>query len=299
MRLGAIDIGSNAVRLLIADANVSKKRGLYFKKVKLYRLPVRLGADAFTTGIASPHTIEKLTQSMQAFRTIMDVYDVQAHKVYATSAMRETKNSREVIDKVWQGSGIKIEIIDGDVEAKVIVASSLKEHNWIDQRFSYLYMDVGGGSTELSLINKNGIEFSRSFKIGTVRLLENKVSKAEWNIMEDWVVTNLKNRLPLSIIGSGGNINRVFKRSNNEYGHPLTYEYMKKEYKTLSEMELEDRIILEDLNEDRADVIVPALKIFLFVMEKANIPTVLVPKIGLVDGMVYSLYYELNQTHAI
>ena len=297
MRLAAIDIGSNAVRLLVSDANISKKRGLYFKNVKLYRLPVRLGIDAFTTGLISEHTGQKLSKSMQAFRTIMDIYDVDDYLVYATSAMRETSNAKDVIKQVKKESGIEIKVIDGDFEAQVILASSLREHSWIDKRFSHLYVDVGGGSTEISLINKNGVLMSRSFRIGTVRLLENKVPENTWTEMGEWILTNITDKLPLSVIGSGGNINRIFKRSNNAYGHPLTYEYLKLEYDKLAEMDIEDRVILEDLNQDRAEVIVHALRIFLFVMEKADIHQVLVPKIGLVDGMVYNLYQEKTKNN--
>lgn len=297
MRLAAIDIGSNAVRLLVSDANISKKRGLYFKNVKLYRLPVRLGIDAFTTGVISAHTAEKLSKSMQAFQTIMDVYDVEDYRVYATSAMRETSNAKDIIKRVKKESGIDIQIIDGDFEAQVILASSLREHSWIDKRFSHLYVDVGGGSTEISLIDKSGVLIAKSFKIGTVRLLENKVVDSTWQEMSEWITNNITAELPLSVIGSGGNINRIFKNSNNAYGHPLTYEYLKAEYDKLAGMDIEDRIILEDLNQDRADVIVYALKIFLFVMEKADIHQVLVPKIGLVDGMVYNLYQEKTKNN--
>ena len=299
MRLGAIDIGSNAVRLLVSDAIVSKKRGLNFKNVKLHRLPVRLGIDAFTSGVISPATIEKLSLSMQAFAHMMRVYDVEDYRAYATSAMRESENAAEVVAQVKEELGVEIEIISGKKEAHVILSSGLHEHSWIDKRFSHLYVDVGGGSTELSLLDKTGVLKSRSFRIGTVRLLEKQVPKQTWTDMGQWITERITKRLPLAVIGSGGNINRIFKRSNNAYGHPMTFDFLKKEHKLLSSMELEDRILLEDLNEDRADVIVHALQIFIFVMEKADVHQVIVPKIGLTDGIILELYNAKQAAKAL
>ena len=292
MRLGAIDIGSNAVRLLVADVgyrNLETKE-LYIKKIKLYRVPVRLGIEAFTTKRISETLLTKLIKTMQAFRLIMDVYDVEDYRCCATSALREAHNGKKVIDAVREKSGIKIRLINGQEEAKLILSNKLS--NLLDKRFAHLYVDVGGGSTEISLIKGDSLSLSKSFKIGTIRLLKQNVKAEIWTDLDEWLQQKIQPKLPLAIIGSGGNINRIFKRSNNRYGHPLQYDYLLQERELLNKLSLEDRVMLQDLNFDRAEVIVPALDIFLFIMKKTGIQQVIVPKIGLADGVVRHLFQE-------
>ena len=292
MRLGAIDIGSNAVRLLVADVSYRnlETKELYIKKIKLYRVPVRLGIEAFTTKRISETLLTKLIKTMQAFRLIMDVYDVEDYRCCATSALREAHNGKKVIDAVREKSGIKIRLINGQEEAKLILSNKLS--NLLDKRFAHLYVDVGGGSTEISLIKGDSLSLSKSFKIGTIRLLKQNVKAEIWTDLDEWLQQKIQPKLPLAIIGSGGNINRIFKRSNNRYGHPLQYDYLLQERELLNKLSLEDRVMLQDLNFDRAEVIVPALDIFLFIMKKTGIQQVIVPKIGLADGVVRHLFQE-------
>ena len=301
MRLAGIDIGSNAVRLLVADLRpntsaLDENAEPLIKKVKLFRLPVRLGIDAFTTGNISDILIEKLVKTMQAFVLMMEVYGVENYRACATSALREAQNSRLVMDLVKKETGIDIHLIDGNKEADLILSNKLALKNLTDPRFNHLYVDVGGGSTEISLLTREGLSHSRSFKIGTIRLLKNMVPEAAWDEMKRWLWKTIKPTVPLNIIGSGGNINRIFKRSYNHKGQPLMYDYIKKERDLLDALSIDDRIILQDLNEDRAEVIVNALDIFLFVMEQTDIRQVIVPKIGLADGIVRELFLELTSS---
>lgn len=293
MRLAGIDIGSNAVRLLIADIFAdSENRISKFRKVKLYRVPVRLGQDAFGRGMISKLTLSKLVKTMRIFVDLMDIYEVEDYVACATSAMREAKNASEVIKKIAQKTKINIEVIDGDSEANLILSNNLQLGEILDPRFAHLYVDVGGGSTEISLINQDKVVIARSFPIGTVRLFNGMVSAKHWTEMEDWVAQFITSQKPLAIIGSGGNINRIFKRSGNKSYEPLMYATLLAEKKLLSALDVEDRIYLENMNRDRAEVIVPALDIFLFVMEKAGIRQVFVPKIGVADGLVRKLFLK-------
>jgi exopolyphosphatase/guanosine-5'-triphosphate,3'-diphosphate pyrophosphatase len=292
MRLGAIDIGSNAVRLLVADVGYKSEETseLYIKKIKLYRVPVRLGLEAFTEKYISEALLTKLIKTMQAFRLIMDVYEVEDYRCCATSALREAQNGKEVMAAVKKKSNIEIRLIDGQEEAKLILSNKLS--NLLDKRFAHLYVDVGGGSTEISLLKGEALGLSKSFKIGTIRLFKQKVKAETWTALQKWLEQEIQPQMPLAIIGSGGNINRVFKRSNNRYGHPLQYDYLLQERELLNKLSLEDRIMLQDLNRDRAEVIVPALDIFLFIMKQTGIKQVIVPKIGLADGVVRQLFRE-------
>ncbi len=294
MRLSAIDIGSNAVRLLIADVSSNEKKEITrFRKVKLYRVPVRLGMDAFTNKEISKENIRRLSKAMVAFRELMDIYEVEGYTACATSAMREADNNKDVVRAVKENSGIKINIIEGDEEADLILSNQALLAHQLDDRFSHLYVDVGGGSTEISLLNRNGVQASRSFKIGTIRLYKDMVKPSEWQKMEEWLTEEVKDRLPLNVIGSGGNINRVLKRSGNQRHEPIMIDTLRKERDLLTTLDLDDRINLQDLNRDRAEVIVPALNIFLFIMEQTGIRQVVVPKIGVADGIVRQLYLKM------
>ncbi len=291
MRLSAIDIGSNAIRLLISDIQADKKGNIiHFRKVKLYRVPVRLGMDAFTEKKISPKNVEKLFKAIRAFKALMEVYEVEDYRACATSAMREADNSSEVIGKILAETGIEIHIIDGQEEAQLILSNRALLSQDLDTRFNHLYVDVGGGSTEISLIGQEGILASRSFKVGTIRLFKNMVVDAVWKEMENWLSNEISPQRPLNVIGSGGNINRIFKRSGNQRYQPIMIQALRKERNLLAALEIEDRIYLQDLNRDRAEVIVPALDIFLFVMDKTGIQQVVVPKIGVADGIVRSLF---------
>lgn len=298
MRLGAIDIGSNAIRLLVADAyQTSPDEDVQVKKVKLFRLPIRLGTDAFIQKNIGPVLMDQLIKGMKAFQLIMQIFGVEAYRAYATSALREAENKLELTQYIQKESGIHIEIISGKQEAKLILSN--KVTNLLDPRFNYLYVDVGGGSTEVSLLSHtNGIGHSKSFKIGTVRLLHGIVPDQSWTLLKNWLAEWITPNAPLAIIGSGGNINRVFKRANLIAGEPLRYDYVKKEYDLLKALSIEERVAQQNLNKDRAEVIVLALDIFLLIMEQTNIQQVLVPKIGLADGMIRQMYKELNGCYA-
>ncbi len=296
MRLAAIDIGSNAVRLLVADVfkqkNKQNGQSIQIKKVKLYRVPVRLGVEAFTVGKISDELIGNLVKTMQAFKLIMEVYNVTRFRACATSALREASNTKAILKRVKKETGVAIQLIGGQEEASIILSNRLA--NILDNRFNHLYVDVGGGSTEISLLQNGRLGMSKSFKIGTLRIHKKQITPKEWKEMGNWLNRYIQPTVPLAIVGSGGNINRVFKRSNNRSGQPLMYKHLRQERELLAALSVEERIWLQDLNRDRAEVIIPALDIFLFVMEKTDIRQVLVPKIGLADGIIRQLYGEAD-----
>lgn len=291
-KYAAIDIGSNAVRLLITDV-IEKVDGkdseTKFKKTSLVRVPIRLGEDTFVEGEISEKKIIRLIDAMNAFQLLMNVHKVEKYKACATSAMRDASNGPYVIDRILKKTGVKIDIIDGKVEAKIIAATDLGE--LLDNSKSYLYVDVGGGSTEMTIYKKGKIRHSRSFKMGTVRMLNQKDQlKEEWEEMKSWVKTHTEDIKNISLIGSGGNINKIYKMSGRSDGSPLSYIYMKANYKYLKTMNYDERISELNLNQDRADVIIPATKIYLSAMKWADAKRIYVPKIGLSDGIVKSLY---------
>ncbi len=284
MALGAIDIGSNAVRLLIAEPYEDADA---FKKVKLFRLPVRLGLDSFTEGFIQEGNQTKLVKALKAFKLLMEVYEVEDYRAFATSALREASNGEKVISLVKKKAKVDIELINGKEEARIILNN--KASKFIDDRFKYLYVDVGGGSTEISLLYQDRMVVSESFRIGTIRLLKEQVKDAEWKRMGKWLSQHILEENPLAILGSGGNINRIFKRSQKKSGDALVYDEILREHRLLYSMSIEERIRLEDLNRDRAEVIVPALDIFLFVMDRTKVSKVIVPKIGLSDGIIWDM----------
>jgi exopolyphosphatase/guanosine-5'-triphosphate,3'-diphosphate pyrophosphatase len=287
LRFAAIDIGSNAVRLLLANVYEGKGEA-NFKKADLVRVPLRLGDDAFVNKKISDEKIGKLVLAMKAFRQLIDFYEVIDYKACATSAMREASNSKEVIEIVKRETGITIEVIDGKVEAQIIYSNHVAEH--LDSENNYLYIDVGGGSTELTIFSKGKIISSRSFNIGTIRLLNGLVSKDQWNDMKDWVARKSNGLQPLVAIGSGGNINKIFKMSRKKQNRPMSFAKLKELHEFLDSYSLRDRIEVLGLNPDRADVIVPAAKVFLMVMKTAGIERLFVPQIGMSDGLIHLLY---------
>ncbi|MFN8154413.1 MAG: exopolyphosphatase [Bacteroidia bacterium] len=294
MRFASIDIGSNAVRLLLC--NVYDHEGEpVFKKAELVRMPIRLGEDVFRFGRISEEKREKLAKTMNAFRLLIETFEAVSYRACATAAMREAENGAEVIAFVKKQSGIDIEIIDGKTEAQIIYSNHIEEH--LDHDQNYLYIDVGGGSTELTLFVKNKVVASQSFNIGTIRLLHDQVSKETWTDFKEWIREKTKALDPLTAIGSGGNINKLFKMADKKENKPLTFSKIQENYYFLKEFSVEQRITILGLNPDRADVIVPASKIFLTVMKTAGIDKIIVPQIGLSDGIVHLLYeqYKLQQ----
>jgi len=285
----AIDIGSNAVRLLIKTI-YETEHGAVFNKTSLVRSPIRLGRDVFTNGEISEKTIQRLSDAMQAYRLLMNIHNVDKYRAFATSAMREAANSDEVIQKVKKRSKIKIEVISGDEEAKIIFSSELSEY--LHSENHYLYVDVGGGSTEISLLNKGKVLASRSFPIGTVRILDNKADDAYMKKhVKTWVGEITKGR-HVELVGSGGNINYIFKRSGKKEGMYLSSNYLNQEYNILKNMTYEERAKSCNMKPDRADVIVPALEIYVSIMKWAHASRIYIPKIGAADGMIALMYKE-------
>ena len=291
MKLAAIDIGTNACRLLISEVISVEGSATKFNKLNLVRIPLRLGFDVFETGEISKEKKGMLFQSMKAYSHIMNAYGVTKHIAVATSAMRDAKNRKEIVQKVFLETGINIQIISGDFEASLIYESHIAEK--LDQDTNYLYVDVGGGSTELTLISKGQLLFKESFNIGTIRLLKNQVSEGDWDYMKQTLKDVTKDFPKLIAIGTGGNINKVFSLSKRKDGKTLDLDLLRSYYKEFSSCTLEERIQLYQLREDRADVIVPALLIYTQVMKWSSIDEILVPKIGLVDGLIQHLYEEL------
>ena len=286
-KYAAIDIGSNALRLLISNVIEYKKETITLKN-SLVRVPIRLGEDAFTTGIISRNNIKQIIIAMKAFQNLMKVHNVKNYLAFATAALREAKNGKDVVDRVKKKSGINIQIINGKKEAKIISNSNVFEG--IDSKKTILYIDVGGGSTELSIIRNKRVLKSISLKIGTVRLLEDGVDSKTWYKAKEWVITCTKPYKNIFLLGTGGNINKLHKISKNKENQPLTYNELKKIYKNLNSLSYEERIIEFALNQDRSDVIIPATKLFLKIFEWSGAKVVYVPRVGLSDGMIKELY---------
>ncbi len=291
-KYAAIDIGSNAIRLLIANIIEEKKKEPQFKKSSLVRVPIRLGADTFVSGIISEGNKQRLIDAMEAFKLLMKIHGVEKYKACATSAMREAENGQNVADEIFKKTNVKIDIIDGEKEAKIISSTDLNE--LISSDNSYLYVDVGGGSTEFTVFSEGKIVNSKSFKMGTVRLMNysKKEIKNIFKEVEKWIKTNTKGMKRVSLIGSGGNINKLFKMSRRTEGSPISYIYLNAQYQFLKKMSYQERISELSLNPDRADVIVPATKIYLSAMKWSGARKIFVPKIGLSDGIIKELYFN-------
>ncbi|WP_417291059.1 Ppx/GppA phosphatase family protein [Corallibacter sp.] len=289
-KYAAIDIGSNAVRLLIANIIEEKGKPVRFKKSSLVRVPIRLGADVFLKQKISKHNQQRMLDTMKAFKLLMKSHNVEKYKACATSAMREASNGNKLSELVLNETDIKIDIIGGEEEAAIIAATDL--NSYIDKNKTYLYVDVGGGSTEFTVIHNGNTITSRSFKIGTVRLLNDIVKKETWDELEVWIKENTKQYEKIDVLGSGGNINKIFKISGKSLGKPLTYFYLTSYYNMLQSYSYEERITELDLNQDRADVIIPATRIYLSAMKWSGAKDIFVPKIGLADGIIKSIYYD-------
>jgi len=291
-KLAAIDIGSNAIRILISNVVQVEGEHPVFMKSEMIRVPIRLGEDSFTVGEISPKNIKRVVKAMKAFKLIMKINGVKNYMACATSALRESNNADELIAKVKKKAGIKIELIDGKKEAEIISYTTIladQGHN-----SNYLYVDVGGGSTEFSVLKKGKRIVSKSFKAGTVRMINNMVNDKVWLEIEKWIKMNTKGIEKIQLLGSGGNINKVFKLSNIKDGNPLTYFNLKSFYQDLKKLSYEERILRYNLNLDRADVILPALEIYLKALKWSGATKVFVPKIGLSDGMIKMMYKKHN-----
>jgi len=289
-KYAAIDIGSNAIRLLISNIIEVSGQPTRFKKSSLVRVPIRLGEDVFMNNEISAENIIRMQDTMNAFKLLMKSHRVVRYKACATSAMREAKNGQEIADLIKETSDIDIDIIEGEEEAAIIAATDL--HEYIQPDKTYLYVDVGGGSTEFSIINNAQTVASKSFRIGTIRILKDIVNREKWLELENWIKSETSKFDKVEVIGSGGNINKIFKISGKAIGKPLTYFYLTSYYNILKSYSYEERITELDLNQDRADVIIPAMQIYLSAMKWSKAKHIYVPKIGLSDGIVKSLYYE-------
>jgi len=296
-KYAAIDIGSNAIRLLVTDIIEQKNTPAKFKKTSLIRVPIRLGADVFIKGEISDASITRMIDTMTAFRLLMQAHGVKRYKACATSAMREASNANEVTNLIKEKTNINIDIIDGEIEAAIIATTDLNDY--IDENKTYLYVDVGGGSTEFSVIDQGEKIASKSFKIGTVRLLNDIVKKETWFELEQWIKLHTEGFDKIDLIGSGGNINKIFKESGKSIGKPLTYFYLTNYYNMLQTYSYEERITELNLNQDRADVIIPATRIYLSAMKWSGARDIYVPKIGLSDGIIKSIYLEVVPSTAM
>ncbi|QDH80117.1 phosphatase [Echinicola soli] len=290
MKLAAVDIGSNAIRLQITHVTHHQEQ-INFKKLEYVRFPLRLGKDVFHTKKISEESREKFIKLMKAYKLLIDLYEVDDYMVCATSAMRESENGRTIAQEVKKDIGLKIQIIDGNREADLI---NIALWNYIDQK-PYLHIDVGGGSTELNIYRNRQKTASRSFKIGSVRSLDHKESPKVWKAMKTFIQENIDKKHAITCIGTGGNINKVFElskpRKNKRY---LDFDKIKEVQAYLASFTFEERINVLNLNPDRADVVIPATTIYLTAMEAAHSRRMIVPDVGLKDG-VMNVLYERNK----
>jgi len=292
LKFAAIDIGSNAIRLLFTNVIEDGKKTT-FQKSSLIRMPIRLGEDSFNAGLISEKRVKKLTKTMLAFKYLMEVQEVVAYRACATSAMREASNGCDVVRRVKEETGVEIEIIEGKEEAEIIYSNQIVE--LLNDFNPYLYVDVGGGSTEISLFENKKRITSHSFDIGTIRMLSNKVSKTDFKDMRDWLKELSYNGKEVKLIGSGGNINKIIKISGKKENQVMLYSELDKIYKFLNFYSMEERIKILGMNPDRADVIIPASEIFLKIMKWSGAKQIIVPTIGVSDGIVHQLYKEYRK----
>ncbi|EJL74985.1 Ppx/GppA phosphatase family protein [Chryseobacterium populi] len=291
MKIAAIDIGSNAARLLINEVRINNKQP-EFIKLNLLRIPLRLGMDVFTLGKIGEEREKMVIDSMKIFSDLMKIYKVDHYRACATSAMRDAENGQHIIKEVKELSGIDIEIISGDEEATLVYENHVAEG--LDKEFAYLYIDVGGGSTELTFYENGKMMYEKSFNIGTIRLLNNLVTVDNWKEMKEEIKNHIVSKRPIVAIGSGGNINKVFSMSKTKDGRPMSLAHLKKTHKEFNDLSVEERMTRYNLREDRADVLVPALKIFNNVMSWSDINKIFVPKISVADGLIHNIYNQLR-----
>lgn len=292
MKLAAIDIGSNAARLLINDVISDATGKPAFIKLSLVRVPLRLGFDVFEQGEISDHKTEHLIKTIRSYKLLTEVYEVEHLITAATSAMRDAKNAPLVLDRVKNETGIDLKVISGEEEALYIYENHVADT--MNSQESWLYIDVGGGSTELTLFSDGKLVSKKSFNIGTIRLLKDQVTEEDWMAMKTFIRQKTTGYHHITAIGSGGNINKIFSLSKNKEGKPLGLQLLLDYYKELSSLNLRERISMYRLREDRADVIVPALLIYINVMRWCGAKEIFVPKIGLADGLIKILYEQVR-----
>ena len=293
MKLGAIDIGTNAARLLVGEIDVNDEGFSFVKKVSYTRVPLRLGIDVFDKGKIGSKKREDFVKTIKAFQLIADVFNVKELRACATSAMREASNGKEVQKTIKKETGIDIEIIDGEEESRLVFTAFFLAE--IDKNMPFIVIDVGGGSTEVSIF-KDGVKTAaKSFKIGTIRSLKGKVNSNVWNEIEEWMTKNCDTKSKYRVFGTGGNINKVHKLLGKRDMQSIQLDELNELYDQLKPMSVEKRIKKFQLKEDRADVIVPAISIYTGIMSKIKAKKMVVPKIGLADGIIYGLYEKLNE----
>jgi len=292
VKLAAIDIGSNAARLLITEVVENEKSKPTFNKLNLVRIPLRLGFDVFESQMISPEKTEMLIQTLKAYRHLINAYKVDHVKACATSAMRDASNADKILAIIKKETGLDVEVITGEMEANLVYENHIAEN--MDNDHSYMYIDVGGGSTEISIFGNGNLTFKKSFNVGTIRLLKNRFSEADWEEMKEDIKQATKSHKNMVAIGSGGNINKVFSMSKRKDGKPLHIELLRDYYKELNAFTVAERIIQYNLRADRADVIVPALQIYINAMRWAGAEEIYVPKIGLADGLIQHLWDEIK-----
>ena len=288
LRFAAIDIGSNAIRLLFSRIIENELKPHFLIKESLIRMPLRLGKDSFNAGEISEANCKKFLNTMIGFKNLMDAYDPMNYRACATAAMRNAKNGKDLARIVELKTGIKIDIINGAEEAAMILSKNINQY--LKKEKSYLHIDVGGGSTELTFIVNGQIENSKSFSIGSVRLLEGKVSKKSWNDMKEWIKNNTNSILRIKAIGSGGNINKIASMLGKKKGEYVPYNGIKILLKKIEAKDFHQRITQFGLRPDRADVIIHASKIYLNCMNWSKAQKILVPQSGLADGIIEQLY---------
>lgn len=294
MKIAAIDIGSNAIRLLIEEIHLVSGE-YHIEKVSLTRVPVRLGEDVFTKGKIGKERLRQLVKTMKAFWYLMDVHKVEYFRACATSAMREATNKKEVIERVLREANLSIDILTGDEEANLIFANSFVQN--LNREKNYLYIDVGGGSTELTLIKHGKRIKGKSFEVGTVRMLNDALDPGVWDKISKWIHSALDNTESVVGIGTGGNINTIFKIQGKKMSEGLFVNELKDQYKLLRSFTFEERITTLKLKPDRADVIIPACEIYMRISEMAGIREILVPKIGLADGIILDIFKNWKKTN--
>jgi exopolyphosphatase/guanosine-5'-triphosphate,3'-diphosphate pyrophosphatase len=291
MKFAAIDIGSNAARLLLSNVFEEGEK-VIFKKSSLIRVPLRLGFDAFSKKNISENKIQKLIETIRAFKILIGVHEVISWKAIATAAMREAENGPQIVERVERETGVRIKVVSGEEEAGIVYSNHIAED--LDPDKSYLYIDVGGGSTEVTLFAENRVLASCSFNIGTIRLINGQVKEADWKKLKVYIREIAEGHSTLIGIGSGGNINKLFKMSGKQEGKPLPTKRLQKLRDEISELTVAERITQLGMNEDRADVIVHAANIFLFILKQAGIKKLMVPEIGVSDGIIHLLYEEFK-----
>lgn len=287
----AIDIGSNAVRLLIKRTDPFTDRpDLMLKKLQLVRVPIRLGFDVFTNGVVSEKKAENLLRLMRAFKELMQIYEVDKFRACATAAIRNADNGSEILDKIRQETGISVDILRGEDEARIVYNTHMERTEL--ENGAYLYVDVGGGSTEINFLDNGRLVSSRSFGIGTIKILTGKVKQSDWDVLNEFLEKLAFNYPDITIIGAGGNINKLYKMAEVKDKDERSFSKIElsKLYNTLKPLSIEQRMDRYGLREDRADVIVPGAEIFLNIAEAADARNIIVPKIGVADGIIDGLY---------